>query len=68
MFLGYLDSWGIVMVGMFLSFVLGGVIGLVVMVVSGGGRKMQLPFGPFLALGTTIAVFLGHSVLAAYLG
>ncbi|MDP9233997.1 MAG: A24 family peptidase [Actinomycetota bacterium] len=68
MFLGYLDSWGIVMVGMFLSFVLGGVIGLVAMVVTGGGRKMQLPFGPFLALGTTIAVFLGHSVLTAYLG
>jgi leader peptidase (prepilin peptidase)/N-methyltransferase len=68
MFLGYLDGWGIVMVGMFLSFVLGGVIGLVAMVVSGGGRKMQLPFGPFLALGTTIAVFVGHSVLAAYLG
>jgi leader peptidase (prepilin peptidase)/N-methyltransferase len=68
MFLGYLDGWGIVAVGMFLSFVLGGVIGLVAMVVSGGGRKMQLPFGPFLALGTTIAVFLGHSFLAAYLG
>ena len=68
MFLGYLDGWGLVAVGMFLSFVLGGVIGLVAMVVSGGGRKMQLPFGPFLALGTAIAVFLGHSVLAAYLG
>jgi leader peptidase (prepilin peptidase) / N-methyltransferase len=68
MFLGYLDGWGIVMVGMFLSFVLGGVIGLAVMLLSGGGRKMQVPFGPFLALGTTIAIFLGHSILTAYLG
>jgi leader peptidase (prepilin peptidase)/N-methyltransferase len=68
MFLGYLDGWGVVMVGMFLSFVLGGVIGIVVMVVTGGGRKMQVPFGPFLALGTTIAVFVGRAILAGYLG
>jgi leader peptidase (prepilin peptidase)/N-methyltransferase len=68
MFLGYLDGWGIVMVGMFLSFVLGGVIGLAAMLLSGGGRKMQVPFGPFLALGTTIAIFIGHSILTAYLG
>jgi leader peptidase (prepilin peptidase)/N-methyltransferase len=68
MFLGYLDGWGVVLVGMFLSFVLGGVIGLIAMLVTGGGRKMQVPFGPFLVLGTTIAIFLGHSILSAYLG
>jgi leader peptidase (prepilin peptidase) / N-methyltransferase len=68
MFLGYLDGWGVVMVGMFLSFVLGGVIGVIAMLISGGGRKMQVPFGPFLVLGTTIAIFLGHSILSAYLG
>jgi leader peptidase (prepilin peptidase) / N-methyltransferase len=68
MFLGYLDGWGVVMVGMFLSFVLGGVIGVIAMLVSGGGRKMQVPFGPFLVLGTAIAVFVGHSILSAYLG
>jgi leader peptidase (prepilin peptidase) / N-methyltransferase len=68
MFLGYLDGWGVVLVGMFLSFVLGGVIGLIVMVVTGGGRKMQVPFGPFLALGTVVAVFAGRAILTAYLG
>jgi leader peptidase (prepilin peptidase) / N-methyltransferase len=68
MFLGYLDGWGVVLVGMFLSFVLGGVIGLIVMMITGGGRKMQVPFGPFLALGTVVAVFLGHAILSAYLG
>jgi leader peptidase (prepilin peptidase) / N-methyltransferase len=68
MFLGYLDGWGVVVAGMFLSFVLGGVIGVVVMLATGGGRKMQMPFGPFLALGTVVAILLGHEILTAYLG
>jgi leader peptidase (prepilin peptidase) / N-methyltransferase len=68
MFLGYLDGWGVVVVAMFLSFVLGGVIGVIVMVVTGGGRKTQVPFGPFLVLGTVLGTFLGHALLRAYLG
>jgi leader peptidase (prepilin peptidase)/N-methyltransferase len=68
MFLGYLDGWGVVLVGMFLSFVLGGVIGVLIMLITGGGRKMQVPFGPFLAMGTTLAIFVGHALLTAYLG
>jgi leader peptidase (prepilin peptidase) / N-methyltransferase len=30
-------------------------------------RKMGIPFGPFLALGSVLAVFAGHSLLHAYL-
>jgi prepilin signal peptidase PulO-like enzyme (type II secretory pathway) len=29
-------------------------------------RKMGIPFGPFLALGSVVALFAGHAVLAAY--
>jgi leader peptidase (prepilin peptidase)/N-methyltransferase len=65
-FLGYLRL-GLVPVGMFLSFLTGAVIGLVVMAASGGTRKMQIPFGPFLALGTVLAIFAGDALLDAYL-
>jgi leader peptidase (prepilin peptidase)/N-methyltransferase len=66
-FLGYLGAPGLVLVGMFTSFVLGAVVGVIAMAVTKGGRKMQVPFGPFLALGTVITTFAGQVLLDAYL-
>ena len=31
------------------------------------GRKMTIPFGPFLALGGLVALFAGHTILDWYL-
>ena len=67
-FVGYLDAPGLVLVAMFLSFLSGGLIGGVAAVILKGGRKMKVPFGPFLALGTVAAIFVGPSLLDAYLG
>ena len=30
-------------------------------------RKMGIPFGPFLAIGSVVALFWGHDILHAYL-
>jgi leader peptidase (prepilin peptidase) / N-methyltransferase len=67
-FLGYLGAPGLVLVGMFLSFLVGGVIGVAVMLATGGNRKMQVPFGPFLAVGSVASIFVGQQLLDAYLG
>jgi leader peptidase (prepilin peptidase) / N-methyltransferase len=67
-FLGYVGGIGVTLVGMFLAFLLGGIIGVAVMVATGGNRKYQLPFGPFLASGTVIAIVVGIPLLNAYLG
>lgn len=67
-FVGYLDAPGLVLVAMFLSFLSGGVIGGIAAVLLKGGRKMKVPFGPFLALGTVAAIFVGPSLLDWYLG
>ena len=67
-FLGYIDAPGHVLLGMFMAFVLGGVIGIIIARVTGGGRKMQVPFGPFLMLGTLIAIFWGRAILNWYVG
>lgn len=66
-FLGYAGGLGAVLAGMFLSFLIGALAGVVAMTRSGGGRKMQIPFGPFLALGTALAVFAGERLARAYL-
>jgi len=51
--------------GIFLGFLFGSVVGIGLMVF--GGRKLssQLKFGPFLALGTLVALLLGPQILRA---
>jgi leader peptidase (prepilin peptidase)/N-methyltransferase len=66
-FLGYLRSPGLVLIGMFLSFLIGAVGGIIVMKMGGGDRKTQVPFGPFLAVGTVIAIFVGSPLVDLYL-
>lgn len=62
LYLGYLNP-GIVPVGLFLGFLLGAVVGVALMALGRGGRKTALPFGPFLAAGTVIAVFAGQPIV-----
>jgi leader peptidase (prepilin peptidase)/N-methyltransferase len=64
--LGFVEGIGVVLVGMFLSFLIGAVAGVGVMLATGRGRKSQVPFGPFLALGTVLAIFAGRPLLDEY--
>jgi leader peptidase (prepilin peptidase)/N-methyltransferase len=66
-FLGYLGGVGLVIVGMFLAFLLGSLIGVALVLVRKSGRKTMVPFGPFLALGTVISIFVGRFLLEGYL-
>lgn len=66
-FLGYAGGIGVVLAGMFLAFLLGGVVGIAIMVMKGGDRKTMVPFGPFLATGTAIATFWGQGLIDLYL-
>ena len=66
-FAGYLGAPGNVMVAMFMSLVSGGIISIILLM-AGGNRKSALPFGPFLALGTTIAIFWGENIQDFYGG
>ena len=64
--LGYLEAPGIVLAGMFMSFAAGGVVSIGLLAARRAGRKTGIPFGPFLAMGTTIAVLWGDSIVDYY--
>jgi leader peptidase (prepilin peptidase)/N-methyltransferase len=67
LYLGWL-GWGEVMLGLFLAFLLGAVIGLALIALKLRGRKDFVPFGPFLAAGTVLAVLWGDPILRWYSG
>ena len=61
-YLGWLNP-GLVAVGLFMGFLAGAAVGVAMMTRGRAGRKTAVPFGPFLALGTVVAVFVGQRCL-----
>ncbi len=59
MYLGWLNP-GIVLPGLFFGFIAGAVVGVAMMAADRAGRRTAVPFGPFLALGTIVAIFVGQ--------
>lgn len=64
--LGYV-SWSTLVVGGFAGFLLGAVVGVVMLAVGGSGRKTAIPFGPFMILGALAALFWAAPIARAYL-
>jgi len=62
MYLGFL-SVRLVLWGMLAGFMLGAVIGLGLIVFGGRGRKEAVPFAPFLAAGTILAICFSQQIL-----
>ncbi|MFZ5871145.1 MAG: prepilin peptidase [Actinomycetota bacterium] len=67
MYLAWL-GWAELIVGAFLAFLLGGVLGALLMAVRKAGRKSKIPFGPFMLLGAYGGIFFGEAVAGWYLG
>ena len=64
-YLGWV-SWPLVALGTFAGFLLGAVVGVIVMVAGKGGRKTKVPFGPFMVVGTFLALFWGQAAVDWY--
>ncbi len=67
LYLGWLNP-GIVAPGIFFGFVLGSLAAIPAMVAKKADRQTALPFGPFLALGAVVAVFVGQDFVDVVLG
>jgi leader peptidase (prepilin peptidase)/N-methyltransferase len=64
--LGYL-SWNALVIGAFLGFFLGAVVGVAVIASGRGNRKTTVPFGPFMIAGALIALFVAGPVARLHL-
>jgi leader peptidase (prepilin peptidase)/N-methyltransferase len=42
-------------------------VGAIVALLAGAGRKTRVPYGPFMAGGALVAVFVGQRIADAYL-
>lgn len=66
LYLGYL-GWAEVLVGGFLGFLFGGVVGGALMAARRAGRKSSIPFGPFMLAGALVAILWGGALADLYL-
>lgn len=65
--MGLLLGWPNILVGLFLGFFLGAVVGLVMIVLGKKKIGSEIPFGPFLITGTWVALFWGDMLVKLYL-
>lgn len=64
--LAYL-GWGRLLVGFFISFLAGAVGGIGLIAARRAGMKSEVPFGPYLALGTIVSILFGGPIVHAWL-
>ncbi len=67
LYLAYL-GWTVLWAGIFLAFLVGGVVAIALLATRRAGRKEAIPFGPALVAGAFIAVTYGRELVDWYLG
>jgi leader peptidase (prepilin peptidase)/N-methyltransferase len=61
------QGWGRLFLGFLLAFASGAVGGIALIAARRAGRKSEIPFGPYLALGTAVALLFGGPLVRAWL-
>ena len=65
--MGLLLGFPNILVALFLSFLIGAIIGVGLLISGRKTLKSEVPFGPFLVTGTFIALFWGQTIISCYL-
>lgn len=66
--IGLYLGWKLAILTVFLSFVLGGIIGVFLLILKIKKRDDPIPFGPWISFAAVIVIFYGNNILAWYLG
>lgn len=65
--MGIVLSFPSILVAFFMSFFVGGIVGAVLIIKKKKGMRSEIPFAPFLVLGTFIALFFGELIIDWYM-
>jgi len=65
-FLGLFLSWPNILAGLFFSFFFGALTGIFLIILKKKTLKSEVPFAPFLAIGTLLAFFIGETFMNWY--
>lgn len=56
-----------VLVTLFLAIILGGIVASIVLILKFKDRKSEIAFGPYIAMGTLMCIFMGERLLVLYM-
>jgi prepilin signal peptidase PulO-like enzyme (type II secretory pathway) len=62
-FMGLFLGYPKIILAFYIAFIVGAIYGLILIIFRKANKKSQVPFGPFLILGTLIALFLGEKII-----
>ncbi len=65
-FMGFFLGYPNILVALFLAFFLGAIIGIGLIFLGKKALKSEVPFGPFLIIGTVVSLFLGDTIVNWY--
>jgi prepilin signal peptidase PulO-like enzyme (type II secretory pathway) len=66
--MGIILGWPNIILGLFLAYILGAIISLILIALKNKKMASETPFGTYLAIGTIIAMYFGDFIVNWYLG
>lgn len=65
--MGLLLGWQFFLIALFVTYIVGSIMSLILMLFKKVGLKSQIPFAPFMIIGTFITLFFGDYIMNLYL-
>ncbi|MFA4830692.1 MAG: prepilin peptidase [Patescibacteria group bacterium] len=67
-FMGVILGWKLTILALLIAYILGAVVGIILLILAKKKQDSQIAFGTFLSVATLIAMFWGEGILGWYLG
>lgn len=68
LFMGMVLGWPNILAALFLAFLIGAIISIILIIFKKKKLQSEIPFGPFLSLATFITIFWGNVLIEWYIG